>query len=144
MARYAVINASNTVYNIAISDSPLDVDGVWVDLTGLDPEPTIGWLYVDGQFSPPPPTPVPTLPNIITKIAMFTRFTDSEFTGILAASKTDVEVESWYARFYAASVINLDDQRTINGIEMLVAKNLLTPARGHQILTDPVQPDERP
>lgn len=144
MARYAIVNAANIVYNIAISDSPLDADGVWVDLTGISPEPAIGWLYVDGVFSPPPPTPVPALPNIITKIAMITRFTDSEFTGILAASKTDVEVEGWYARFYAAAVINLDDQRTINGIEMLVAKNLLTPVRGHQILTDPVQPDERP
>lgn len=144
MARYAIVNAANIVYNIAVSDSPLDVDGIWVDLTGISPEPAIGWLYVNGTFSPPPPVPVPALPNIITKIAMITRFTDSEFTGILAASKTDVEVEGWYARFYAAATINLDDQRTINGMAMLVAKNLLTAVRAHEILTDPVQPDERP
>lgn len=142
MARYAIVNAANIVYNIVISDSSLDIDGLWVDLTGVNPEPSIGWLYVNGTFSPPPSSPL--LPNIITKIAMITRFTDSEFTGILAASKTDVEVEGWYARFYAAATINLDDQRTINGMAMLVAKNLLTAPRAHQILTDPVQPDERP
>lgn len=87
---------------------------------------------------PPPP------PNIITKIAMITRFTDAEFVGILAAAKTDVEVEGWYARFSAANTINLDDQRTQAGINMLVTKNLLTQARATAILTDPVQPDERP
>ena len=75
---------------------------------------------------------------------MITRFTDAEFTGVLAASKTDVEVEGWYARFSAATVINLEDQRTIDGINLLVSKNLLTPARATQILTDPVQPAERP
>lgn len=90
--------------------------------------------------------PEPTLPapNIITKIAMITRFTDAEFVGILTAAKTDVEVEGWYVRFSAANTINLDDERTQTGINMLVSKNLLTQQRATQILTDPVQPDERP
>jgi hypothetical protein len=91
----------------------------------------------------PDPAP-PPLPNIVTKIAMITRFTDPEFVGILSAAKTDVEVEGWYARFSAANTINLDDQRTQAGIAMLVGKNLLTQARATAILTDPVQPDERP
>lgn len=85
-----------------------------------------------------PPEPV------ITKVAMITRFTDQEFVGILSASKTDVEVEGWYARFSAASTINLNDPRTISGVNFLVTKNLLTQARADAILTDPVQPDERP
>lgn len=145
MTRYAIVNGENKVYNIAIADNPLDTDGIWIDLTGMDPEPGIGWSYVNGQFSPPPAPPAPPpLPNIITKIAMITRFTDAEFVGILAAAKTDVEVEGWYARFSAANTINLDDQRTQSGINMLVTKNLLTQARATAILTDPVQPGERP
>lgn len=96
------------------------------------------------QLVGPNPNPAPTEPNIITKIAMITRFTDAEFVGILAAAKTDVEVEGWYARFSAANTINLDDQRTQDGIAMLVTKNLLTQARATAILTDPVQPEERP
>lgn len=91
----------------------------------------------------PEPAP-PSLPNIITKVAMITRFTDQEFVGVLSAAKTDVEVEGWYVRFSAANTINLDDSRTVSGINMLVAKNLLTQARAIAILTDPVQPDERP
>lgn len=145
MKRYAIVNGENKVANIAIADDPLNVDGIWIDITGMDPEPGIGWSYVNGQFSPPPAPPAPPpQPNIITKIAMITRFTDAEFVGILAAAKTDVEVEGWYARFSAASTINLDDQRTQDGINMLVSKNLLTQARATAILTDPVQPDERP
>jgi hypothetical protein len=92
----------------------------------------------------PPPPPVVPEPNIITKIAMITRFTDAEFVGILTAAKTDPEVEGWYVRFNAATTINLDDARTVSGVNMLYLKTLLTEARATAILTDPVQPAERP
>lgn len=91
----------------------------------------------------PVPTPPPP-PPIITKIAMLTRLTDAEYVGILAAAKTDVEIEGWLGRFNAANTINLDDQRTKDGIALLVTKNLLTQARATAILTDPVQDNERP
>ena len=91
----------------------------------------------------PEPTP-PEPPPIITKVAMITRFTDPEFVGILTAAKTDVEVEGWYARFSASNTINLADSRTIAGVDLLVTKSLLTQARATEILTDPVQPGERP
>ncbi len=91
----------------------------------------------------PEPTP-PAPPPIITKIAMLTRLTDAEYVGILAAAKTDVEIEGWLGRFNAANTINLDDQRTKDGMALLVTKNLLTQARADAILTDPVQDSERP
>lgn len=84
------------------------------------------------------------LAPVITKVAMITRFTDPEFVGILTAAKTDVEIEGWYARFSASATINLNDSRTIAGVDLLVTKNLLTQDRATAILTDPVQPDERP
>jgi hypothetical protein len=145
--RFAIVNGNNVVDNIVIADNALDVHGVWVDLTNIDPEPQIGWAYVNGAFVvpviPDPPPPVPE-PNSITKIAMITRFTDPEFVGILTAAKTDPEVEGWYARFSAATTINLDDARTVSGVNMLYLKALLTEARATAILTDPVQPAERP
>jgi len=96
------------------------------------------WVLV-GPKPPPPP-----LPPVITKIAMITRFTDEEYTGILSAAKTDVEVQGWLDRFYAANNINLQDSRTISGMNMMVSKNLLTQARADEILNAPVQPGERP
>lgn len=88
---------------------------------------------------------IPSAPEpVITKVAMITRLTDKEFVDILTAAKTDVEIEGWYARFSASSTINLNDSRTIAGIDLLVAKNLLTQDRAITILTDPVQLDEYP
>lgn len=91
----------------------------------------------------PVPTP-PAPPPIITKIAMLTRLTDAEYVGILTAAKTDVEVEAWKTRFDAANTIDLNDSRTVAGIGLLVTKGLLTQARGDEILTAEVQPQERP
>lgn len=144
MKRFAVINAEDRVANVVIGTDPLDIEGPWIDLTGMDPEPGIGWSYKDGVFAPPPPPPAPpALPPIISKIAMLTRFDDAEYVGILTAAKTDVEVEAWKTRFDAATTINLEDSRTVAGINLLVTKNLLTQARATAILTDPVQDSER-
>ena len=43
----------------------------------------------------------------------------------------------------STNTINLEDSRTVAGIDLLVTKNLLTQARADAILTDPVQSDER-
>lgn len=81
---------------------------------------------------------------IITKLAFRYRLTDGEYVGILAAAKTDVEVAAWVETFNMVAQINLNDPRTANGLETLVGKNLLTQERVTEILTDPVQPSERP
>jgi len=125
---YTVTELNGFAHDIVAKQSFVDqyYPGRWV-LVG--PEPEI------------PPVP---LPNIITKVAMISRFTPQEYVGVVGATKTDVEVQAWYDLFQAASQVDLDDQRTIAGIESLVPKNLLTQVRATAILTDPVQPNERP
>lgn len=90
------------------------------------------------------PQDEPILPNIITRLALLDRMTDVEFSGILAAAKTDTDVEAWKTRFDVATSIDLDNDRTKTGIDMLVIKTLLTEARATAILTNPVQAGERP
>lgn len=99
-----------------------------------------------GHYRPAPPDPVVIIPSIpiITKVAFISRFTPQEYVGVVGATKTDVEVQAWYDLFQAANVVDLSDQRTISGIDSFVAKNLLTQARATEILTAPVQPNERP
>lgn len=92
----------------------------------------------------PPPPPIAPEPNIVTKVALLTRFTDDEFVGVLVEVRTDAEVEAWYAKFNAATTIDLDDSRTKAGITMLYIKSLLSEERATAILNDPVQPNERP
>lgn len=84
------------------------------------------------------------IPPVITKIAMASRFTDAEYVGIIFASKTDVEVEAWLAKFNMASQINLQDPRTIAGMALLVSKNLVAQARADMILSAPPTPNEIP
>lgn len=84
------------------------------------------------------------LPPIITKLAFRYRLTDAEYVGILAAAKTDVEVAAWIETFNMVSQVNLEDPRTASGLDMMVAKNLLTAEREAEILTTPVQDSERP
>lgn len=90
------------------------------------------------------PEPAPYVAPIITKVAFRFRMTDAEYVGVLSAAKTDVEVAAWAETFNMVSQINLDDPRTVSGVDNLVSKNLLTQERATEILTAPVQPGERP
>lgn len=143
MGLYAVVKG-NVVDGIAIADAPLETDGQWICIDNLDVKPGPGWKYENGAFVVPPLPAFAPQPNIITKIAFRFRMTDAEYVGILAAAKTDVEVAAWVETFNMSVKINLDDQRTKDGVENLVSKNLLTQARATDILTAPVQDDERP
>lgn len=97
-----------------------------------------------GRYELEGPEPLFADPTVLSKIAMITRFTELEYAGILGAAKSDVEVQAWLDRFYSANTIDLGDSRTINGVNMMVTKGLLVPARATEILTAPVRPDEKP
>ena len=92
----------------------------------------------------PQPPPVDSRPPVITKIAFRFRLTDAEYVGVLNAAKTDIEVAAWVETFNMVSQINLESDRTKDGVAVLVAKSLLTQARADAVLTDPVQESERP
>lgn len=144
MSLYAIVKG-DLVDGIAIADAPLETDGVWILVDNIVPQPARGWLYKNGQFSLPPDPPAPPVFDswIISKVAMISRFTPQEYVGIVGATKTDVEVQAWYDLFQAASKVDLQDERTVAGINSLVGKNLLTQARADTILTTPAQPNER-
>lgn len=144
MSRYAIIQNA-VVDNVVIADAALDVGGEWVCIDDMMPMPGPGWIYENGAFvAPPAPLPPPSLPNIITKVAFRFRMTDAEYVGVMNAAKTDVEVAAWVETFNMVTQVNLDSQRTIDGVAVLVAKELLTEARGQEILTSPVTPSELP
>lgn len=90
----------------------------------------------------PDPAPPPTW--IITKVSMISRFTPQEYVAVVAATKTDVEVQAWYDLFQAATKVDLQDPRTIAGINSLASKNILTQDRVNLILTTPARLDEIP
>ena len=145
MSKKFAIVKGDIVDCVVISDAPIDrgMGEIWIDLTGVSPEPGRDWSYKDGVFSMPVLPPAVPPSNTITKVAFRFRFTDAEYAGILAAAKTDTEVQAWYDTFNMVATIDLDNQRTKDGVANLVSKNLLTQARADEILTAPVQPNER-
>ena len=139
MKRWALIENDRVVTVVEQDDQP-QIQGKWVDVTGQHVGP--GYTYDGQDFTAPVPPPEV---RIITKVAMLTRrLKTSEFVGILTAAKTDPAIEAWKYVFDAATTIDLDSQNTRDGMALLVAKGLLTQARADAILTDPVQPEERP
>lgn len=137
MNRYALI-ISGTVDMIVEQASTPTVLGTWVNVTGMDVGPLDSYDGTSFTKYVRPPDP-----RIITKLAFRFRLTDAEYVGILNAAKTDVEVASWVETFNMSITIDLDNQRTKDGIQNLVGKNLLTQARADEILNNPVQPNER-
>lgn len=71
----------------------------------------------------------------LTKQQFIDRFTHPEFTSILQAGKTDVDIEGWLFRFNNAdNPIDTYDPRTVQGVESFVLKGLLTEQRAQEIL----------
>lgn len=123
---YEILNDANEVINTIVAD-----------------ESFVEANY-PGHYRLVGPEPEPFIPPIISKVAFRFRLTDDEYVGILTAAKTDVEVAAWVETFNMVSKIDLDNQRTKDGVAKLVSKSLLTQDRANHVLTDPVQNNERP
>lgn len=92
----------------------------------------------DGTFTkyivPPEPEPTPSPPvRTLTKLEYMDRFTDLELAGIYTAAKTVVQVEIWLEKFKLATEVNLDDPRTISGLQAMEAAGLLAVGRTAEI-----------
>lgn len=139
----AIVDAGKVVNIIVVepNSSILAKNPEWIFI-GQNPQDVgIGWTYNGVSFSPPPPVPE-YYGTVISKVAFRFRLTDAEYVGILSAAKTDIEVASWVETFNMSVKIDLANQRTKDGVQNLVGKNLLTQARADEILNDPVQPGE--
>lgn len=92
----------------------------------------IGKKYVNGVWEDYTPPVVPK--RTLTKLEYMDRFTDAELANIYPAAKSSVQVEVWLEKFKLASEINLDDQRTIDGLNSLEVAGLLAAGRAQEIL----------
>lgn len=140
MAWYAVYQIADGVLvsigQTVASDSELSAKGLAA--TGpfdFDPrQPGYQWNPSTLMFDA---VPIPRPP--ISVQAFFDRFTDAELGAIINArdNSTDPNVQialkGFFERLYAASEVNLDSQRVINGLDYLVSQGLLDPARPAEI-----------
>jgi hypothetical protein len=75
----------------------------------------------------------------LTKLAYMNRFMDTELDTIYSVAKTDIGVEVWLAKFNAATPeadgtsIDLDDPRTLGGLQALEEAGLIGAGRALEI-----------
>lgn len=92
------------------------------------------------QVEAPAPEAQPTSPRRLTKLAYMNRFTDIELGGIYAAAQVSPSVTVWLKKFEAATpeadgtAIDLDDPRTIAGLQALEQAGLIGQGRAEEIL----------
>lgn len=123
MGRYAVIK-NGRIQNIAIADSPVETDGEWVCIDGLDPLPVNGWAYENGVFSESPiPIYVPTS-KIKTVLADVWANIDAS---------TDADVQEWVAKVNGSEQLVFDPQYEAD-LKLLVDKSLITKAHVDKLL----------
>jgi hypothetical protein len=90
------------------------------------------WL-ASGNTPDPAPTPPP--PTVISKLALWSRFTPDEQAAIVGAAQTNVTVGVWLQTALVQESIDLSNPLTKEGLDALVAAGVLTSDRETAILT---------
>lgn len=119
-----------------------DMDGNLFTITGgstvIDANPPTPAWHVE-PTPEPDPVVVPVLRRL-SKLEYMNRFTDTELGTIYSVAKTVVAIEIWLAKFNATAVeadgtsIDLDDPRTVGGLQAMEAAGLIADGRAAEIL----------
>jgi len=126
MTTWIVTNrATGEVVHAYTADTPYPWDGMGFDTCNHIAEVVV------------PPTPPA---RRLSKLQYMQRFTDAELAAIYSAAKVSAAVEVWLAKFNAASVetdgtsVDLDDPRTIAGLQALEASGLIGAGRAAEVM----------
>jgi hypothetical protein len=97
------------------------------------------WVTVDQFWSEQVTALAKNLANsenvgIITSAAFIQRFTTDEYSGIIAASKTDADVAALINTLVNSAYVYLDDARILPGLQQLVTLGLLEANRIPEIV----------
>lgn len=115
---------------------PVAPDGTWVfvDMTNrTDGQIGDGYDAASDTFTPPPAPP--DYGKTVSPREFLLLFTAAERKGIRAAGKTDDDIADWYELAMGpAEPIRLKHPQTLAGLQVLVAKGLLTASRRDAIV----------
>lgn len=99
----------------------------------------------DAELEPEPPPPTfPPNPRIVTPLVFLNRLKPDERIAIRGAARQSAGLEDWLDMLRAAQEVDLDDPRTISGLNAMVNAGLLTAARRDEILSDSNNPAGQP
>lgn len=123
---YRVLDATDSGWRV----SP--PDGRVIGIQGDPAAPLTAEALAAALANPPAPAaPAP----VWTALEFFERFTEAEQLAIFGSE--DAAVRLFRAKLLASQEVRADDPRTVAGLDLLVAKGLLTTARKAAILAAP-------
>lgn len=134
---FARIQGGRVAEMISSRDDPakhFHADLVFVDITDIRPFPQEGWGYNGREFSEPAPLPPPAPVTTVSPLEFMSRMTAAEDAAIATAAQSNAQVLLFLLQMSAATVIDLNDPRTIGGVNALAAAGLLTAERAKEIL----------
>lgn len=125
-----------------ITNQPFTLNGIrypanWWNNTTPDKIAALGIEAVP-EPEPEPIEPEPQYKSAFTPLEFLDRFTEQEQLAVVAATMQSAEVKLWYDKLLAASYVDLDDPRTAEGIDALIAAELIAPERRDEVLAPEV------
>lgn len=135
--RYAYVKDGVALESVAVDPLTIFEAGYAAQFIQVPDDVRTGW-FLQGEVwtepvAPEPAEPIPVV-KTLTRLAMMSRFTDSELGAIYTAAKSDVGVEIWLDRFKMSEEIDPADPRTQQGLQMLVERALLQADRVAELL----------
>lgn len=136
MFTYGKLDSGDLIASIVTSETRIN-DGEHVFLSAdpnFDGQSYIGkpWSRPTGAFT------------AVTRLAFRNRLTFSERVAIETAAETDVAVRVLMQDIDSAAFVTLTDPAVIDGLGLLVSKQLLTQARADEVQSLPITDNERP
>lgn len=125
---YAELNASNKVFSVLQTSKPFKNPSERIIQIDANRKDLLGCTYVDGEFIPPPPPPVE-----LGRLQLIEALGD-DYYAIVAASKTDVQVEVWLEKFRLTNTFITSDPAVIQQLQFLANKGLVSQDKIDQIL----------
>lgn len=99
-----------------------------ISISKAELESTYTWVAESCSFQ--------LLPKrVISKLEYMNKFTDEELAAIYTLAKSNIAIEIWLEKFKLAADINLDDPRTIVGVNALEYVGIIGAGRAQEILT---------
>jgi len=102
------------------------------DPSNADRQAFDAWVAEGGQVEPP--ATGPASPRLLPPLEFRDRFTPAEEVAITEAAMAAAPLRVWLDRLNAATYVDLDEPRTVEGLTVLESAGLLAPGRREAIL----------
>lgn len=117
MGLYAIVRGG-VVDAISVADSPVETDGIWVCIDGMEPKPMRGWIYQEGEL-------IENVVRVYVPKSKIHMVLSDVWGAIESASESDGDVKSVFEKINSSEEHEFNEQYD-KDLEVLLSKGLIT------------------